>query len=56
MMVRRRFAAGNEFIASDAWERQISHRAAMKMSELKFANAKFASAEAMLSHCDVWPP
>jgi len=55
-VVRRRFATGNEFVAHGARKRQIGYSAAMKVAEFQFANAKFASAEAMLSHYGIWPP
>jgi hypothetical protein len=55
VMVGRGFATGYKFIAHGARERQISHSVAMEMAELQFANAKFAPAEAMLSHCDPRP-
>ena len=55
VMVRRDFAAGNEFIAHRARKREISHTASVKVSDFPFAHAKFAAAEAMLSNGDVWP-
>jgi hypothetical protein len=55
VMVRRDFAAGNEFIAHRAREREISHIATVKVADFPFADAKFATAEAMLSNGNVRP-
>src|SRR5438034_7847913 len=55
VMVRRDFAAGNEFIAHRARKREISHTASVKVSDFPFAHATFAAAEEMLSSADVWP-
>src|SRR6266550_8254135 len=55
VMVRRDFAAGNEFIAHRAREREISHTATVKVADFPFADSKFATAEAMLSNGNVRP-
>jgi len=55
MMVRRDFAAGNKFVAYRTWEREIRHRASVKMAQFKFADPKFASTEAMLPNGYVRP-
>src|SRR3989475_9647424 len=55
VMVRRDFAAGNEFIAHRAREREISHTATVNVADFPFADAKFATAEAMLSNGNVRP-
>src|SRR5437016_8040135 len=55
VMVRRDFAAGNELIAHRAREQEISHSATVKVADFPFADAKFASAEAMLSNGYVRP-
>ncbi len=54
-MVRRDFAAGNKFVAYRTWEREIRHRASVKMAQFKFADPKFASTEAMLPNGYVRP-
>jgi len=55
VMVRRDFAAGDELIAHRAREREISHTATVKVADFPFADAKFATAEAMLSNGNVRP-
>ncbi len=54
-MVRRNFAAGNQFIALRPRERQIGHSAAVNMADFPSAKAKLTSAKAMLSNSDTGP-
>ena len=55
VMVWRHLAAGNEFIAYRAWEREIRHCVAMKVSDFPSVDAKLAPAETMPSNGYVRP-
>src|SRR5262245_54314118 len=49
VMVRRDFAAGNEFIAHRTWKKQVGNLTSMEVANFPLADAEFATAETTLS-------